>query len=161
MSVLILSSSHIRRLERYIWDRPELRHFSLFNPPVINFLGISGGRITNSDHIDTFISSVRIHQPGHVLIHIGGNDLDSNGGDVQEIVFKLITFASTIIDRFDVSSVTICQLLIRDKTLKVPPEKYNKLVKEAKTLLKKRPKRKTKHILLENYWSQECTSRDI
>jgi len=56
---------------------------------------------------------------------------------VQEIVFKLITFASTIIDRFDVSSVTICQLLIRDKTFKVAPEKYNKLVKEANTLLKK------------------------
>ena len=96
------------------------------------------------------MSSVRIHQPGHVLIHIGGNDLDSNGGDVQEIVFKLITFASTIIDRFDVvSSVTICQLLIRDKTLKVPPEKYNKLVKEAKTLIKKRDLKGKQNI---HYW---------
>jgi hypothetical protein len=80
---------------------------------------------------------------------------------VQEIVFKLITFASTIIDRFDVRSVTICQLLNRDKTRKVAPEKYNRLVKEANTLLKKRTKRKTKHPLLENYWSQECNSRDI
>lgn len=115
MSVLILGSTHIRRLERYIWDRP--RHFSLFKPPAINFLGISGDRITNSEHIVTFISSLRVHQPGHVLIHIGGNDLDSNGGDVLEIVFKLITFASTILDRFDVSSVTICQLLNHDKTL--------------------------------------------
>jgi hypothetical protein len=59
---------------------------------------------------------------------------------VQEIVLKLITFTSTIIDRFDVSSVTIFQPLNRDKTLKVAPEKSNKIVKEANTLLKKTKK---------------------
>lgn len=85
------------------------------------------------------MSIVRVHHPRHVLIHIGGNDLDSNGGDVQERVFKLITFASTITDTFDVSSVTICH---------VAPRKYNGLVKEANTLLKK--ELKGKQII--HYW---------
>ena len=41
---------------------------------------------------------------------------------MHEIVLKLITSTSTIIDRFDVSSVTIFQPLNRDKTLKVAPK---------------------------------------
>lgn len=52
MSVLLLGSSHIRRLEDYIRRRPQLRQFALNNPPVVNYHGISGGggRITTSEH---------------------------------------------------------------------------------------------------------------
>ena len=55
---------------------------------------------------------------------------------MQCVIFSLV-FANTIIDRSDASSVTIFQPQNRDKTLKVAPEKSNKLVKEANTLLKK------------------------
>ena len=43
MGVLLLGSSHIRRLEVYIRRLPQLRQIALNNPPVVNYHGISGG----------------------------------------------------------------------------------------------------------------------
>jgi len=140
MSVLLLGSSHIRRLEDYIRRRPQLRQFALNNPPVVNYHGISGGHITTSEHTNALMTSVNFHQPEHVLLHIGGNDLDKvniKSSDVEEIILKLVTFAHTIIGRYNVQSVTICQLLNREKTRHVLPEAYNELVKQANKLLKK------------------------
>ena len=79
---------------------------------------------------------------------------------MQEIVLKLITFTSTIIDRFDVSSVTIFQSLNRDKTLKVAPEKSNKMVKEANTLLRK-TKKKLKGKQNIYYWKITGVKNEI
>jgi len=52
MRILIVGSTHIKRLDRFISNRPALHNFSLENPPEISLFGISGGKITSSRHLD-------------------------------------------------------------------------------------------------------------
>ena len=113
------------------------------------------------------MTSANFHQHEHVLLHIGRNDLDKvniKSSDFEEIIWKLVTFAHTIIGRYDVQSVTICQLLNREKTRHVLSETYNELVKQANKLLKKELST-TPHIyywksniLQQKYWKTESTS---
>ena len=143
MSVFVVGSSHVRRLEQYIANRKELNNFNLKYTPRVTFYGISGGKITDHGHsqsITNFISA-NLEDPAHLIIHIGGNDLDSRDftQDItSEIALRLVVFASSLQKRFGLKTVTVW-LLPREVTRNVIPEQYNnsnKAVIETNKILK-------------------------
>ena len=140
MIILIVGSSHIKPLDRFISNRPTLHNFSLENPPEISLFGISGGKITNSRQLDLIQQEIQQFAPGHLILHIGGNDLDITDCAVenaQEISLKLIVFANTVKARFNLKTDTILQLLPREKTRNLESvADYNYLVKETNKLIK-------------------------
>ena len=119
MNVLIAGSSHVRRLEQFILTRPSLDTFALIDGPEIHFYGISGEKISRSNDLANISSKIQEIQPKHLILHIGGNDLDNNNiskEDASEVSLKLVLFANTLKSRFSLYSVTICQLLPRERT---------------------------------------------
>ena len=73
----------------------------------------------NSVHTSQINSKIQSSQPDHVVLHIGGNDLDVTQVNEQycvELVLKLVLLAETFISRHILQSVTICELLPRQKT---------------------------------------------
>jgi len=139
MNVLVLGSSHIRRLHNYIDRFANLTNFDLDGQISVNYFGISGGRITNSEHCYRWDWSVVSINPEHVVVQLGGNDLDVVKADkesAEEIVLKIIAFCHTFISRHKVQHVTILQFLNRQSTRHVPPDTYNKLIKYANEYLK-------------------------
>lgn len=76
MIILIVGSSHIKRFDRFSSNRPALHNFSLENPPEISLFGISGGKIISSRHFDLIQQNIQQFAHDHLILHIGGNDLD-------------------------------------------------------------------------------------
>lgn len=111
MSVLVLGDSHIRRLEQFVKRRHPSNPFNLqgYVAP-IRFHGISGGRITNRLHIQTFESLLRQFHPARVILHISGNDLDVanlNLDTVKVVIHRLIALSQPIIQRHGVGIVVL------------------------------------------------------
>jgi len=139
MSVLIAGSSHVRRLNDYVEARQAFKNFDLHNINV-EFYGIGGGRVMNSGHTSQINSKIQSSQPDHVVLHIGGNDLDViqvNEQYCEELVLKLVLLAETFISRHRLQSVTICELLPRQKTRHITVEKYNYFKKITNKFIKK------------------------
>jgi hypothetical protein len=114
MSGLIAGSSHVRRLEQFMLNRPSLDNFALIDGPDIHFYGISGGKSSRSNDLANISSKIQEIQPKHLILHIGGNDLDNNNiskEDASELSLKLVLFVNTVNSRFSLYSVTICQVL--------------------------------------------------
>ena len=114
MSGLIAGSSHVRRLEQFMLNRPSLDNFALIDGPDIHFYGISGGKSSRSNDLANISSKIQEIQPKHLILHIGGNDLDNNNiskEDASELSLKLVLFVNTVKSRFSLYSVTICQVL--------------------------------------------------
>ena len=127
MSVLIAESSHVRRLNDYVEASQAFKNFDLHNINV-EFYGIGGGQVMNSVHTSQINSKMQSSQPDHVVLYIGGNDLDVTQVNEQycvELVLKLVHLAETFISRHILQSVAICELLPRQKTSHITVEKYN------------------------------------
>ena len=151
MIILILGSSHVRRLSHYISTVPRLANFGLANIQV-EYFGISGGRIGRKDDIELFYQQIARVQPEHIILHIGGNDIDVQGADheyIEEIVLKVVLVAQTFVSRFtSVRSVTVCELFPRLLTRKISVEHYNKLKRHFNLHLKQ--ELKNSHSI--QYW---------
>ena len=74
MNVLVLGSSHIRRLHDYIDRIANLTNFELDGKISVNYFGIWVGRITNSEHCYKWDWSVESINPQHMVVHLGGSD---------------------------------------------------------------------------------------
>ncbi|CAG2207821.1 unnamed protein product [Mytilus edulis] len=138
MKIVVVGSSHVRRLGTFIYNRPALHNFNLMNCEV-KCLGIGGGKVSNSDHVQTILSFIEKNRPEHVIVHIGGNDLDILGASedtTEELGLRLILLSQTLITRFEIKSVTICQLLPRESTRVIASNVYNDLVIKTNRFLK-------------------------
>lgn len=105
MNVLVLGSSHIRRLNGYIDRFADLTNFNLDGQMSVDCFGISGGRITNGEHCHRWDWSVGSIKPEHVVVQSGGNDLDVVNADkevAEEIVLTIIAFCYTFISKHKV-----------------------------------------------------------
>jgi len=138
MSVLLLGTSHVNRLKHYV-NKLQQQEFNLDGEIFIKLFGISGGRIGNNDHCrrwETYIEQVK---PMHIIVHIGGNDLDCpncNNETAEEIILKIIALFDIFRVRFYIKHITFVQLLERQHTRHVPVQIYNNLVKYANSFLK-------------------------
>ena len=92
MRGLIAGSSHVRRLEQFILNRPSLDNVALIDDPDIHFYGITGGKSSRSNDLSNISSKIQEIQPKHLILHIGGNDFDNNNiskEDASELRLKL------------------------------------------------------------------------
>ncbi|CAG2194567.1 unnamed protein product [Mytilus edulis] len=138
MKIVVVGSSHVRRLGTFIYNRPALHNFNLMNCEV-KCLGIGGGKVSNSDHVQTILSFIEKNRPEHIIVHIGGNDLDILGASedtTEELGLRLILLSQTLTTRFEIKSVTICQLLPRESTRVIASNVYNDLVIKTNRFLK-------------------------
>jgi len=132
MSVLLLGSSHIHRLKHYV-NKLQHQEFNL-DSNIIKLVGINGGRIGNNYHCrrwETYIEQVK---PMHIIVHIGGNDLDCqncNNETAEEIILKTTALFDIFPVRFHINHITFVQLLERQHTRHVPVQICNNLVKYA------------------------------
>lgn len=143
---LIVGSSHVRRLRDHIVQNPDMTNFAVGKVQV-HFHGISGGKVTRIADVDDINASVAYCQPEHIILHIGGNDLDQAQADedyCQEIVLKLVLLAQTFIRRYNVQTVTILELLPRSSTRHIDPGRYNIMKRTLNHLLQLELKRKDK-----------------
>lgn len=94
MSLLIFGSSHVKRFLFYTRDR-DLNSRNIFNlvQPLSSYIyGISGGRVDNTDDINKLETLLLNGNFNALFLHIGGNDLDindANDQNVEELIFKL------------------------------------------------------------------------
>ena len=139
MAVLIIGSSHVWRFEQFMRDHMD-GDFKIRGCPNIAYHGISDGRISNKSHLDSFMQKIDRIQPQHLIVHIGGNDLDTQENlelqEVEVIIFRLLAFLTMCKNRYNIASVTVLQLCFRSCTGHVPVEIYNNLVTSANQLLK-------------------------
>ena len=143
MSILLIGSSHIYWHERFVQDN-KVQDYRRPDCPHVHYIGIRGGRITNSNRTRRLEHHISVIRPRHLLIHIGGNDLDEVESDYQLIISRLLLFCNHCIAQYGITSVRVFQLMPRRVTRNLPVETYNMKVSEANTYLKQ-----SKDILLE------------
>lgn len=134
MSVFIMGSSHVKRFEQYV-HRTSLSDFQIDGCPSVKFLGISGGRVTEQQHLFRFWYEMDQSRPSHVICHIGGTDMDSDALP-EEIILRLLSFLSMCQNQFSIKTITVLQLLPRLNTRTIPVSDYVSKVRTANQILK-------------------------
>jgi len=139
-SVLVMGSSHVNRLRHYINNTPALHNFNLGNDPSVTLFGIGGGRIYNNSHCQQWEHQISNVIPSHIIVHLGGNDLDNEELSeefAEETVLKIISYCGMLKQRHSIQQVTIMQLLPRMETRHISHNIYNNMVVHANSFLKK------------------------
>lgn len=139
MSTLIVGDSHVRRFRAILGaHRSAYSVFNIYELKEVNYFGISGRLVSNSHHISLLTSAVRRFRPQHLIVFIGGNDLDSCDLDfsLECVVSKLTAYLTQLKRCFHLKSVTVLSFLPREVTRNIDCLIYNQRVKEANRLLK-------------------------
>jgi lysophospholipase L1-like esterase len=135
--MLCIGSSHIRRFSEFINPgRPSHEVFDIQGLPQVHFHGISGARVGNPRHLREFSSVVRNLKPAHLIVHLGGNDLDSVQNNIEATIYGLLAFTSQLTNQHNLRSVTIIRLMLRQRTRYTSVAAYNARVIDANVLLK-------------------------
>ena len=90
--------------------------------------------------------------PSHIIVHLGGNDLDNEELSeefAEETVLKIISYCGMLKQRHSIQQVTIMQLLPRMETRHISHNIYNNMVVHANSFLKK----ELKTIQNIKYWN--------
>lgn len=111
MRTLLVGDSHVRRFENYAKGSLRNDTFIVSDLEIFDFCGISGGSIANHAHTRAIISAVRNTRPQHVIVNLGGNDLDSSE-DIECLIYRLLSFASLLKRQFHICTVVILVLCI-------------------------------------------------
>lgn len=132
--LLILGSSHICRMQQYVDGEPERKNFALSTGTVFMY-GISGGSMS-ARHLAMFERCIRESACTHIVVQLGGNDLDNLDITAEEVAYRLIAWVSTMKARYHLNSATIGQFLFRHRTRNLPVDEYNRLVVEVNKLIR-------------------------
>ena len=137
--MLILGSSHVKRLECYVREYYADNVLDLSPRHPTYFFGISGARIMNSTHLRVFEAEISARRPRFVVVQVAGNDLDntsmSDHTSRATLIDKLVMLCVTWRSRYSIHHVVVCQLLPRSVTRHVPVEAYNLWVVDANRAL--------------------------
>lgn len=69
----------MKRLKRFVnTNEPASITYRISNLGNVQYYGISGGLISNNNHLRLIDDAVRHFKPCHIIVIFGGNDLDSN-----------------------------------------------------------------------------------
>ena len=85
-----------------------------------SFIGIRGGKLTTMRDDDLW-ERISILNPGLVILHLGGNDVDSISSSSPGVGAQLVDFARELLE-FGVGHVMICHLVKRAKWRQFSPE---------------------------------------
>lgn len=130
MSILFIGSSHINRLESFIRRKDQVSPF-LVQDTSIHFHGLSGAKICSSSHFNTFDRAISNHKPKSLIIHVGGNDLDQRGMDLDGasiIALRLVAICKLFLAKHNLEKIICVQLMSRSKTRHINVQSYNNLV---------------------------------
>lgn len=79
MTTLCIGDSHVKRLKRFVnTNEPASITYRISNLGNVQYYGITGGLISNNNHLRLIADAVRHFKPCHIIVIFGGNDLDSN-----------------------------------------------------------------------------------
>ena len=110
---LIMGYSHIFWLQRFIesaWPRVSLNFAVEGHGCCVHYIGVCGARLP-SLRTDEQWERIYILRPQLVVLHVGGNDLDSLASpSPQQVGAQLVEFANELVV-VGVSHVVICQLI--------------------------------------------------
>lgn len=96
MTSLVIRDSHVNRLRQFIGpNRSSAVVFNIQELSTVKYFGISGGVVSNNEHLRKFSAIVRQNQPRHLIVILGCNDLDSPNS-VDCVLNKLIAFLTQL-----------------------------------------------------------------
>jgi lysophospholipase L1-like esterase len=138
MSVLCVGDSHVLRLRAFVVNSAALRTFHGLPLGEVRYYGISRGKFHNNHYLRRIISAMQHHAPRHVIVLMGGNDLDSADThfDVNSCVQKMISFSTVIRALPYVRDVTVLSILNRERTRFVTTQEFKHRVRVANRLLR-------------------------
>lgn len=136
MTILCVGDSHVTRFGAFIDRQDAADIFKIEDLPQVNFFGISGGAVTNPRHLRTILAVIQDHRPSCLVVHMGGNDLDSRGNAIDNVVFGLTAFLTQIQVQFNIPRITVMRFMPRERTRNIDPQTYNERVVLANTKLK-------------------------
>lgn len=90
-----IGDSHVRRLKYYLdVYNSSATAYDIAGLYFVNYFGISGGSVSCDHHLGLLIRVGRQHRPQHLIVCLGGNDLDVADWDwrAECVVAKLVTF---------------------------------------------------------------------
>ena len=118
MSLLILGSSHARRLGRNLQERG--REESL-----ISAAGIPGGRLMSERHRIWLLTMAKARRPKTVVLMLGGNDLSARDFDLPSLSTHLSILGLGLL-ALGVENVWVLPILPRSTTrpVDVSPQRY-------------------------------------
>jgi hypothetical protein len=98
-----------------------------------SYFGISGGLVFNSQHLSAICSAVQRIRPDHLMVMIGGYDLDEDDRhfDMDCFVHKLVAFLTHLRNRFQLQTVTLYSFFPWDRTRNSTPEEYFRRLQHA------------------------------
>lgn len=115
MTSLVIGDSHVNRLRQLIEpNRSSADVFNIQELSTAEYFGISGGVVSNNEHLRKFSAIVSQNQPRHLIVILGGNDLDSPDS-VECVLNKLMAFLTQLKALFHIKSVTILSLFRRER----------------------------------------------
>lgn len=115
MRSLVIEDSHVHRLRQFIGpNRSSADVFNIQELSTVEYFGISGGVVSKNENLRKFSAIVRQNQPRHLIVSLGGNDLDSPDS-VECVLNKLIAFLTQLKVLFHIKSVTILSFFRRDE----------------------------------------------
>ena len=139
MTTLCVGDFHVKRLERFIDARqPSSVTYGIANLEQVDYYGISEGLVSNNRHLCILTDAVRRCRPRHIIVFVGGNDLDSKDAnfDVGCVVTRLVAFLTQLERRFHLQSVSVLSLVPRRVCRNISADIYNQRVSEANNLLR-------------------------
>lgn len=78
MTSLVIENSDVNRLRQFIGpSRSSADVFNIRELSTVEYFGISGGVVSNNEHLRKFSAIVRQNQQRHLIVIVGGNDFDS------------------------------------------------------------------------------------
>ena len=138
MTTLCIGDSHVKRLKLHLSAyRSSSSAYNIAGLCPVYYFGISGGLVSCDRHLELLSTAVRRHNPHHLIVSLGGNDLDDNESDwsAECVVSKLVSFLTLLRTRYTLKTVTVLSYFPRLRTRSISPEIYKLRVIEANNLL--------------------------
>lgn len=138
MSTLCIGDSHVKRLKFHLdVHNSSATAYDIVGLCSVNYFRISGRSVSCDRRLGLLTSVVRHHRPHHLIVCLGGNDLDAANRDwsAECVVAKLVTFFTQLRNRFSLKTVTILSYFPRERTRSISPDLYKSRVIEANCLL--------------------------
>lgn len=131
--VMLCGHSFVSRLRLYV-ERNRMIGFSELNCDT-HMVGVSGANVAK---LRDQVQLMNLKQ-GHVILQIGGNDLNNDNVKPRDLASDIIQLARMLVREKGAESVTICQLLFRKykRGARYPlRDNYNELVMQVNRELK-------------------------
>jgi lysophospholipase L1-like esterase len=139
MTALCVGDSHVNRVKGFVGtSQPAALTFRIADSQDVHYFGISGGLINNNTHLRLISVAVSRFRPHHLIVFLGGNDLDTRAAeyDAECLISRLVAFLTQLKARFQLETVTVLSFIPRTSCRHVSPDIYKLRIQDANRLLR-------------------------